>query len=128
MKFSITDKLGAICANQTGLFTPSHEKHHLKITITNTETGEQFTRRTTYQYNPTATEYRNGDGALAVLLDAQAYADTIGFLDFCREFGYSPNAPKARGAFKACKASYEFLKNAGMTDSEMGQEIQERDQ
>ena len=128
MKFLITDKLGAICANQTGLFTPSHEKHYLKITITNTETGEQFTKRTTYQFNPTATKYRAGDGVLAVLLDAQSYANTIGFLDFCREFGYSPNAPKARGAFKACKASYEFLKNSGMTDLEIDQEIQELDQ
>lgn len=127
-KFLIADRLGGVCKNQSGLFTPGHEKHYLKITITNTETGEQFTRRKTYQYNPTATRFRAGDGVLAVLLDAQSYANTVGFLDFCREFGYSVDSPKARGAFRSCKASYEFFKSAGMSDSEMGQELQDRDQ
>lgn len=112
--FEIVDDLGGICKKQTGLFTPKHEKHYLKITIKDLTTGEKAEKRTFYQYNPQATIYEDGDGVLAVVNDALCYADCPGFLDFCREFGYSTSSPKARGAFKACKNSLDFFESVGL--------------
>lgn len=117
--FILSDKLGKPTPNQTGLFTAGHVKHYLTIKITNQTTGETYTRRTTYQFNPRATKYRAGDGLLAVCSDALCFIDCPAFLDFCREFGYSPNAPKARGAFNACRASTAFFELAGLDMSDV---------
>lgn len=117
--FSLSDRLGKLTPNQTGLFTSGHEKHYLTITITNRETGETIKRRTTYQFNTSATKYRAGDGLLAVASDALCFADCPGFCDFCRELGYSPDAPKARGAYKACRASMAFFEKAGLDMSDI---------
>lgn len=117
--FILSDKLGKLTPNQTGLFTSGHEKHYLTITITNQETGETIKRRTTYQFNPSATKYRAGDGLYAVASDALCYADCPGFHDFCLEFGYSVDAPKARGAYKACRASMAFFEKAGLDMSDI---------
>lgn len=117
--FIISDRLGKLTPKQTGLFNSGHEKHYLTITITNQETGEKAKRRTTYQFNPSATKYRAGDGLLAVASDALCYADFPGFCDFCREFGYSPDDLKARRAYKACCASMAFFEMAGLDMSDI---------
>ena len=117
--FILSDSLGKLTPNQTGLFTSGHEKHYLTITITNQETGEKIKRRATYQFNPRATKYREGDGLLAVASDALCFADCPAFHDFCLEFGYSVDSPKARGAFKACRASMAFFEMAGLDISDI---------
>lgn len=117
--FIISDKLGKLTPNQTGLFTSGHEKYYLTVTVTNKETGEKTKRRTTYQFNPSATKYRAGDGLYAVASDARCYADFPGFHDFCLELGYSVNAPKARGAYKACRNSMAFFEKAGLDVSDL---------
>lgn len=118
--FILSDKLGKLTPNQTGLFTPHHSKFYLTICILNTETGETIKRRATYQYNTSAICFKNGDGLLAVVVDARCVADFPGFHDFCLEFGYSVNDPKARGAFKGCKASLQFFLDAGLTVEDLG--------
>ena len=117
--FTITDKLGKLTPNQTGLFTPYHSKFYLTMCILNNKTGEKTKRRTTYQFNKSATKYRAGDGLYAVASDALCFADYPGFCDFCREFGYSPDAPKARGAYKSCRASMAFFEKAGLDMSDI---------
>lgn len=117
--FILSDKLGKLTPNQTGLFTPHHSKFYLTICILNTETGEKIKRRATYQYNTSATKYRAGDGLYAVASDALCFADCPGFHDFCLEFGYSVDAPKARGAYKACRASMAFFEKAGLDMSDI---------
>lgn len=118
--FILSDSLGRISKNQTGLFTPAHEKHGLKISVFNITTGAKHIRRTSYQFNPRATYFKNGDGLLAVVVDARCVADFPAFHDFCLEFGYEPTSPKARGAFMSCKASLQFFLNAGLTVEDLG--------
>lgn len=125
--FILSDRLGKLTPNQTGLFTAGHVKHWLTVRIVNQQTGEIYTRRTTYQFNPSATKYRAGDGLLAVVADARCVADSPAFHDFCLEFGYSVDAPKARGAFKSCKASLQFFIDAGLTVEDLGNLQEELD-
>lgn len=117
--FIISDRLGKLTPNQTGLFTPHHSKFYLTICILNNETGEKIKRRTSYQYNKSATKYRAGDGLLAVASDALCFADCPDFCDFCRELEYSPDDPKARGAFNGCRASMAFFEKAGLDMSDI---------
>lgn len=113
--FIIKARLGRLTPNQTNLFTNSHEKFYLTITITDTKTGETTKRRTTYQYNPSAVRYNENNGIYTVASDALCYADSPGFHDFCLEFDCSPNSPKALGAFKSCRASMAFFEKAGLS-------------
>ena len=117
--FVLNDKLGKACANQSGNFTACHVRHWLKVEITDTNTGKKYIKRTSYQFNPSATKYASGDGLLAVVSDAEAFASCPGFLDFCREFGYSCDSIKARGVFRACKNSRDFFARAGLTDGDI---------
>lgn len=113
-QFTICDQLGSMCNNQSGLFTPRHEKHNLKITIKNEKTGETHTKRTTYQYNPQATIYTDGDGLRAVVCDALAFAECPTFSDFVHNFGYD-SREKASLAFRGCRASFDFFKSCGLS-------------
>lgn len=112
--FIIKARLGGLVPNQTNLFTNGHEKHYLTISINDTKTGETTKRRTTYQYNPSATRYSEGNGIYSVALDALDYANSPAFHDFCLEFDYSPDSPKARGAFRSCRNAMAFFKKAGL--------------
>ena len=124
--FTITDKLGDFSTYQGGLFTPEHEKHNLTITIKNNKTGEKNTLHTTYQFAPKYTRFKNGDGILAIALDALAYSSTGDFDSFCREFGYEGELLNgARMAFNSCKKSYDFFMNAGLQEEDLSA-IQER--
>ena len=113
--FIIKARLGGLTPDQTNLFTNSHEKFYLTITITDTKTGERTKRRTTYQYNPSAVRYNENDGIYTVASDALCYADSPGFHDFCLAFDFSPNSPKALGAFKSCRASMAFFEKVGLS-------------
>lgn len=118
--FIIKARLGRLVPNQTNLFTNRHEKKfYSAITITDTKTGEKTKRHTTYQYNPIAIRYNEGDGIYAVASDALCYAALPGFHDFCLEFDYSPNSPKVRGAFESCRASMAFFEKAGLSRADV---------
>lgn len=115
--YILTDKLGKLCARQSGLFTPAHEKFYLYITIT-TPDGFKNVFKTTYQYNPGAIKFENNDGLNAVLMDATAAADADNVGDFARLFGYD-NAANARRAFNGCRRAYEYFIKAGLTESDL---------
>ena len=116
--YTITERLGKISKNQIGLFTPSHEKHGLSITILNNENGEKYTYRTSYQCNPRATAFFENDGLRAVLSDADAYASTRYFENFVSEFGYS-DPLKAWNAFQGCKRAFDFFHKARIDESKI---------
>lgn len=100
--YILADKIGKLCARQTGLFTPVHEKYYLYVTIT----------------TPAGVKFENNDGLNAVLMDATAaaVADNIG--DFARLFGYD-NAANARRAFNGCRRAYEYFIKAGLTPADL---------
>ena len=106
--YTITEKLGCLTDNQSELFTPNHEKHHLTITVLNNDNGEKYTYRTQYQYCPMATKYRENDGILAVINDADAYVGTRYLENFVDEFGYT-DMKQATKAFNACKRAFKFF-------------------
>lgn len=122
--FTITDCLGGHAFNQSGLFTPEHEKFILTVKIKNNKTGKKYTRNTFYQYAPKYTSFKNGDGILAIVLDALAYSSTGNIDSFINEFGYE-DRQKAAQAFYSCEKSYNFFINAGLQEEDLSA-IQER--
>lgn len=116
--FTITDCLGGHAFNQSGLFTPAHEKFNLTIKIKNNRTGETYTRSTFYQYAPKYTSFKKGDGILATVCDALAYSSTGNFDSFMNEFGYE-DRQKAAQAFHSCEKSYNFFINAGLQEEDL---------
>lgn len=115
--YILADKIGKLCARQTGLFTPAHEKFYLYITIT-TPAGVKNVFKTTYQYNPAAVKFENNDGLNAVLMDATAAADADNLNDFMELFGYD-NAADARRAFNGCRRALDFFARAGLTTADL---------
>jgi hypothetical protein len=115
--FILSDKLGARCAKQTGLFTPGHIKHYLYVQIINPD-GFKNVFKTTYQYNPGAVKFKTNDGLNAVLMDATAAADADNLNDFINEFGYD-NAANARRAFNGCQRALDFFTRAGLTTNDL---------
>ena len=116
--YTIKENLGCLTPSQSDLFTSGHEKHRLTIEILNNESGEKFTYRTSYQYNPSATTYSENDGLLAVVMDADAYAGTKYFENFIAEFGYT-DTKKAKKAFNGCKRAFEFFLKARINESKL---------
>ena len=117
--FILSDHLGGLCDNQSGLFTRGHEKHSLTITIKD-ESGRKYTRRTCYQFNPNYTKFKDGDGLHAVVLDALSYYNSRNFTDFCLEYGYEESG-RAKRAFNSCKSAFEFFNRAGLSADDLGQ-------
>lgn len=115
--YILADKIGKLCARQTGLFTPAHEKFYLYITVT-TPKGVKNVFKTTYQFNPGAVKYKSGDGLNAVLMDATAAADADNIGDFARLFGYD-NAADAHRAFNGCRRAYDYFIKAGLTPADL---------
>lgn len=115
--YILADKIGKLCARQTGLFSPAHEKFYLYIIITTPE-GVKNVFKTTYQYNPGAVKFENNDGLNAVLMDATAAADADNVGDFARLFGYD-NAANARRAFNGCRRAYNYFIKAGLTPADL---------
>ena len=115
--YILADKIGKLCARQTGLFTPAHEKFYLYITVT-TPAGVKNVFKTTYQYNPGAVKFDDNDGLNAVLMDATAAADADNVGDFARLFGYD-NTADARRAFDGCRHALDFFTRAGLTPDDL---------
>lgn len=115
--YILADKIGKLCARQTGLFTPAHEKFYLYITVTTPE-GVNNVFKTTYQFNRAAVKFENNDGLNAVLMDATAAADADNIGDFARLFGYN-NAADARRAFNGCRRAYDYFIKAGLTPADL---------
>lgn len=115
--YILADKIGKLCARQSGLFTPTHEKFYLYITVT-TPQGVKNVFKTTYQYNPGAVKFENNDGLNAVLMDATAAANSDNVGDFARLFGYD-NAFDARRAFNGCRRAYDYFIKAGLTTADL---------
>lgn len=115
--YILADKIGKLCARQTGLFTPAHEKYYLYVTITTPE-GVKNVLKTTYQFNPAAVKFENNDGLNAVLMDATAAADADNVGDFARLFGYNSTAA-ARRAFNGCRRAYAYFIKAGLTPADL---------
>lgn len=115
--YILTDKIGKLCARQSGLFTPAHEKFYLYVTVT-TPAGVKNVFKTTYQFNPAAVKFENNDGLNAVLMDATTAADVDNLNDFMYLFGYD-NAANARRAFNGCRRAYEYFIKAGLTESDL---------
>lgn len=110
--FTITEKLGVKCFNQSGLFTQNHVKYKLYIRI-NDEIKEF-----PYQFNPNATRFEKWDGLNAVILDALAYCQTRDFTDFMKEFGYE-NKESALKVYRACESTYNFFVRCGMSEEDL---------
>ena len=115
--YILADKIGKLCARQTGLFTPAHEKFYLYITVTTPE-GVKNVFKTTYQFNPAAVKFENNDGLNAVLMDATAAASADNLTDFSAEYGYN-NAADARRAFNGCRRAYDYFIKAGLTTDDL---------
>lgn len=115
--YILADKIGKLCARQTGLFSHVHEKYYLYITVTTPE-GVKNVFKTTYQYNPGAVKFENNDGLNAVLMDATAAASADNLTDFARLFGYD-NAADARRAFDGCNRAYSYFIKAGLTPADL---------
>ena len=115
--YILADKIGKLCARQTGLFTPAHKKYYLYITVTTPE-GVKNVFKTTYQYNPGAVKFENNDGLNAVLMEATAAADADNVGDFARLFGYD-KAFDACWAFNGCRRAYDYFIKAGLTPADL---------
>ena len=115
--YILADKIGKLCARQTGLFTPAHEKFYLYITVTTPE-GVKNVFKTTFQFCPAAGRFKNNDGLNAVLMDATAAAGADNVGDFARLFGYD-NAADARRAFNGCRRAYDYFIKAGLTPADL---------
>ena len=100
-----------VADEQTNLFSPNHTLFKCKIKVD----GLQFTFP--YQCNIEHDEPNLIDCLDALLLDASAYEQSEGLLDFCTEFGYDEDK-KGLKIYKACKKVYKAL-NRLFTEEEL---------
>ena len=118
------DHLGAPCENQNNRFTNSHTKYNLTIIATLPDKSH-IVRRTHYQYAPQYNKFKAGDGLLAVLMDAQAGA--YDYKDFCTEYGYTNDDPRARRVYNSCVSAYKFFEKLGLNEYEINDFVQQLD-
>lgn len=106
--------------NQSNLFTQYHTRFKCKIKYC----GLSFTFP--YQCNTTHEEPNLESCLICLFLDASAYENSRGFLDFCDEFGYK-DEKRAIKNYKACKKTYEALHRL-FTDEEINKIYKEIDE
>lgn len=115
--YILADKIGKLCARQTGLFSPAYEKFYLYITLTTPE-GVNNVFKTTYQYNPSAVKFEENDGLYCIIQDAFCFYSATDLTDFSNEYGYNSDAA-ARPAFNGCRRAYEYFIKAGLTPADL---------
>lgn len=104
-----------------GTFTKQHVKFYLKVTLNGKE------HKTSYQFNPVYSKYTKNSFLACLVSDAFSYYENIDpsgddldtLQNFFNCFGYSDNLKEGLQAFKGCKDTYNFLKDAGMTDAQL---------
>jgi len=112
-KWIFSDALDGLCRDQGTTFTSNHKKYNLTVKAKNKETHESREFHRTYQFAPNYTDFKPGDGVLAIINDAQAGLEDSAE-DFKKKFGYD-NTPEAATAWRECRRALRFLQSVGMT-------------